>query len=120
KSCWISHATQPAALRRAFVALLLVGFGVQSMPSLGQTLTNLTMSPTTIASGQTATGTVTLSAAAPTGGISVCLATNTAPVISIPSSVTVAQGSTTGNFTINWRRKWDPYDLHGHRESWRR
>jgi uncharacterized repeat protein (TIGR03803 family) len=65
----------------------------------GLTLTSLTVNPSTIANGQTSTGTVTLSAAAPAGGSVVGLSSNSSFIV-VPGSVTVPAGSTSANFQI--------------------
>jgi len=63
-------------------------------------LTALSLSPTSVAGGTSSTGTVTLSAAAPTGGTVVSLSSNdVAKGVTVPSSVTVAVGKTSGTFT---------------------
>src|SRR5450759_948196 len=54
----------------------------------GITLSSLTLNPTTVSDGQPSTGTVTLSAAAPSGGSTVGLSSNSTFAI-VPSSVTV-------------------------------
>ena len=61
-------------------------------------LSAMTCSPASITSGSTATCTVWLSAPAPVGGLSISLSSNSA-ALTVPSSVTVAAGSTTGIFT---------------------
>lgn len=62
-------------------------------------LSSLSVSPGSFASGQTATGIIELSGPAPSGGASVSLAgTNNA--ISFPPAVTVTQGSDSANFTV--------------------
>jgi hypothetical protein len=63
------------------------------------TLSTLTLSPSTVMGGNTSTGTVTLSAAAPSGGVVVTLNDDSA-VASMPTSVTVAAGSTSGTFSV--------------------
>jgi hypothetical protein len=63
------------------------------------TLASLSVNPTSISSGVSSTGTVTLTGAAPPGGIVVLLASSD-PSAMIPASVTVAAGSNTGTFTI--------------------
>jgi hypothetical protein len=67
-------------------------------PSEAVTLTSLSVNPAAISSGVSSTGTVTLSGAAPAGGISVSLA-STNPSAAVPASITVAAGSATANFT---------------------
>ena len=63
------------------------------------TLTSLTVSPTTVVGGASSTGTVSLSAAAPSGGAVVSLSDNSAAA-TVPVSVTVAAGSTSRTFTV--------------------
>lgn len=66
----------------------------------GVALKSISLSPTSLAGGMTSTGTVTISAAAPTGGVTINL-TNSNPLIaSVPATVTVLQGQTTGTFTV--------------------
>jgi hypothetical protein len=65
----------------------------------GDTLTGLTVAPTSVAGGSSSTGTVTLSQAAPTGGIQVTLASSTGSA-KVPASVTVPSGSKSTTFTI--------------------
>ena len=69
-------------------------------PPPGPTLTALTANPTTVVGGNTSTGTVTLSAAAPSGGAVVSLSDNSMAV-SVPASVTVSGGATSATFTIS-------------------
>jgi hypothetical protein len=61
-------------------------------------ISNLTVSPTGIVGSGTVTGTVTLSAAAPSGGATVLLASSD-PSVTVPPSVTVSAGSQTATFT---------------------
>ena len=56
-------------------------------------------SPNPVHGGQTATGTVTLNAAAPAGGVVVALS-SASPAFTVPASVTVAQGATSATFAI--------------------
>lgn len=63
------------------------------------TLSGVAVNPSSVAGGGSSTGTVTLSAAAPSGGASVALSDNAAAV-SVPASVTVPGGSTGANFAI--------------------
>ncbi len=65
----------------------------------GITLSSLTVNPSTIANGQTSTGTVTLSAGAPAGGSVVGLSSNSSFIV-VPGSVTVPAGSTRAQFQI--------------------
>ena len=65
----------------------------------GVTLTTLSINPTSVTGGTSATGTVTLSGAAPSGGVSVSLSSNNAAA-TVPGSVTVAAGSSTATFAV--------------------
>jgi hypothetical protein len=64
------------------------------------TLTSLTLTPTTVVGGNTVAGKVTLSGAAPAGGMIVTL-TDTNTATTMPASVTVLAGTTSKTFTIN-------------------
>jgi len=55
---------------------------------------------TTIASGSTSSASVTLNAAAPTGGAQVSLTSSNTAAASVPASVSVAAGQTVANFTV--------------------
>ena len=65
-------------------------------------LSGLTVSPTSVtggASGATITGTVTLSGAAPTGGVTIALGSGNAAV-TVPTGVVVPEGAPSAPFTI--------------------
>jgi hypothetical protein len=64
------------------------------------TVSKVSISPTSVTGGSSATGTVTLSAAAPSGGAVVSLSSNQGAA-DPGSSVTVASGSTSANFNIS-------------------
>lgn len=64
------------------------------------TLTALTVSPTSVAGGTNATGTVMLGSAAPSGGVAVSLGSNLPGSASVPATVTVPAGTTSATFTI--------------------
>lgn len=65
------------------------------------TLSLLSLSPPSVTAGNTSTGTVTLTAAAPTGGAVVPLASSSTSVATVPASVTVAAGATSATFTVS-------------------
>jgi hypothetical protein len=67
-------------------------------PPPSATLTAVSVNPTAVVGGNPSTGTVTLSAAAPSGGALVSLSDNSTAV-SVPASVTVAAGATSATFT---------------------
>ncbi|HEV2914291.1 MAG TPA: FG-GAP-like repeat-containing protein [Pyrinomonadaceae bacterium] len=62
-------------------------------------VSSLTVSPASVIGGRTSTGKVTLNAAAPAGGAIVSLSDNIAST-TIPASITIPEGATTGTFTI--------------------
>ncbi|HEU0119537.1 MAG TPA: hypothetical protein VFQ91_03355 [Bryobacteraceae bacterium] len=70
-----------------------------SQPGVG-TIGSLTLSPSTVASGAASTGTVTLAAPAPAGGVLVNLSSGNATA-TVPASVTVAAGSSSASFPIS-------------------
>ena len=58
----------------------------------------VTFNPSTVTGGQPSTGTVTLSRAAPTGGSVVALASSNTAAATVPASITVPAGATSGTF----------------------
>ncbi len=66
---------------------------------LPPTLTAVTLSPASVTGGTSSTGTVTLSGAAPTGGISLKLTSGSAAA-TVPASITVPAGKTSATFTV--------------------
>src|SRR6266566_1302469 len=64
-------------------------------------LSALSVSPSTVTGGDSSTGTVTLSAPAPSGGAIVSLASSKPSVASVPASVTVPARATSATFTVN-------------------
>ena len=77
--------------------MLFAALGVTQASSV--TLSALTLNPTTVTGGSSSTGTVTLSAAAPTGGAVVNLSDNSAAA-TVPASVTVSAGTTSRTFSV--------------------
>jgi uncharacterized protein (TIGR03437 family) len=73
-----------------------VYLAVQTVP-VQVSLQSVTITPTSVTGGQTATGTVTLSGPAPTGGLDVQVSLNTQASIAIA----VAAGQTSATFQIN-------------------
>jgi hypothetical protein len=77
-----------------------VVFPVTATPLL-PSASSVTLNPTAVTGGsQSSTGTVTLSGPAPAPGAQVTLSSNNAAA-SVPSSVTISAGSTSGSFTIS-------------------
>lgn len=63
-------------------------------------LISLTISPTTVTAPTSATGTVTLSGAAPAGGLTITLRSSETRKATVPQTVTVLAGQTSRTFTI--------------------
>jgi hypothetical protein len=69
-------------------------------PNAPPLLQSVTISPTSVAGGTSATGTVFLSAPSPSGGISVTLATSNSSAAQVPGIVNVPAGRTSANFSV--------------------
>ena len=78
-------------------ALARYDAGASTAPAV--TLSALWASPNRVVGGTASTGTVTLNAAAPTGGVLVTLADDS-PATIVPGSVTVPAGETSATFTV--------------------
>jgi fibronectin type 3 domain-containing protein len=63
-------------------------------------LISLTITPTTVTAPNSATGTVTLSGAAPAGGLTITLRSSDTRKATVPQTVTVLAGQTSRTFTI--------------------
>lgn len=64
------------------------------------TASSLVLSPPSLTGGSSSTGSVTLSASAPTGGQSVVLTSSNGAVAAVPAGVTVPGGSTSTTFPV--------------------
>jgi len=73
-------------------------FTVQPAP-VTPTLQSLTLSGATVVGGGSVTGTITLSGAAPTGGVQVLVSSGN-PIAQVPTFVTVSSGQSSATFTI--------------------
>jgi len=60
----------------------------------------LTIAPSAVTAGTSATGSVTLVAPAPSGGATVALSSSLPSIVGVPSSVTIPSGQTTASFSI--------------------
>jgi hypothetical protein len=63
-------------------------------------LSSFTVNPSSVVGGDTATGTVGLSTAAPAGGLTVSLGSRIPSAASVPPSVTVPEGATSASFIV--------------------
>lgn len=66
----------------------------------GVTLQSVTVSPSSVTGGNPTSAFVSLSGGAPPGGAAVALSSSNPSVVSIPASVTVAEGTTARGFTV--------------------
>src|SRR6266566_4987267 len=64
-------------------------------------LSALSVSPSTVTGGDSSTGTVTLSAPAPSGGAIVSLASSDTSVATVPDTITVPTGATSTTFPVS-------------------
>jgi hypothetical protein len=64
-------------------------------------LSSITVDPTSVLGGVSATGKVTLASAAPAGGLVVTLTSSNTAAAKAPASVTVSAGATTASFTVS-------------------
>ena len=67
------------------------------------TLERITLEPNPVVGGNPSTGTLTISAPAPAGGLQVQLSSNNPNVASVPASVTVPAGQRTASFRVDTR-----------------
>jgi hypothetical protein len=78
----------------------VIELGYNPGPAGPAALISLSVSPAAVTGGQSVTGTVTLTGAAPASGALVSL-TSANPAASVPGSVTVPANAASANFTIN-------------------
>jgi IPT/TIG domain-containing protein/putative pyrroloquinoline-quinone-binding quinoprotein len=76
------------------------------LPATGPALASLSLSPTTVRSGNSSQGTVTLSGPAPAGGMQINLSSSNTSVATVPASVAIAAGSNSATFTVQAGRVW--------------
>jgi hypothetical protein len=67
----------------------------------GGTLTSITINPTSVNSGTTATGTATLASTAPAGGAMISLSSSNTNVATVPATVIIPEGQSSIDFAIN-------------------
>ena len=72
-------------------------------PPSSVALSSLTLNPTSVNGGSASTGKVTLSGAAPSGGVVISLASSSTSAASVPASVTVSAGNTIATFQVATR-----------------
>lgn len=69
-------------------------------PVPGPSLTSLTLNPASVIGGSSSTGSVALSAPAPSGGAVVSLSSSNTTVATVPSNLTIPAGATSATFTV--------------------
>jgi hypothetical protein len=79
----------------------VLDFELSSSAPASVALSSLSVNPTSVTGGNSSTGTVTLSGAAPAGGAIVTLSSSNTTAARVPSSVTVAAGATSATFTVS-------------------
>ncbi len=96
---WNNDILNPAFSLLTASDFEIVQLGWNPAPSSTAALASMSASPTAVFGGSGATGTVTLSAAAPAGGALVTLTSGSASV-TVPAGVTVAAGASAATFAI--------------------
>ena len=96
---WNNDILNPAFrnLTASDFEVIELGYNPATAPSAS--LASVSIKPSSIAGGQPATGTVTLSGAAPAGGAVISLASAN-PAASVPGSITVPASTSSANFTV--------------------
>jgi len=92
---YTGHITVTSSGAQGSPATITVTFAVTTV----STLSSVTLNPSTVLGGANSTGTVILSAPAPSGGAIVSLSSNSPSAVA-PTSVTVLAGATTAAFTV--------------------
>jgi hypothetical protein len=95
---WDNDILNPAfyALTASDFDVIRLGYNPSVAPAA---LSSVSVSPSSVTGGQPGTGTVSLTAAAPAGGIVVDLSSGD-PAAAVPATVTVNADATSGNFTV--------------------
>jgi hypothetical protein len=96
---WNNSILNPAFRSLTASDFEVVQLGYNPPSAAPAMLSSLTVTPTSVTGGQSANGTITLSAAAPTGGAAVNLS-SASPAVTVPSSVTVPAGASSVSFVV--------------------
>jgi hypothetical protein len=97
---WNNDILNPAFSSLTANDFEVIQLGYNPAPVGPAALNSVSVSPATVTGGQSATGTVNLTGAAPANGAAVSL-TSANPAASVPSSVTVPGSSSSANFAVN-------------------
>jgi len=101
-SATFAITTNGVANNETVTVAAAIGTSVQkaSLTINAPTFSSLSVSPTSVVGGTSATGTITLIGDAPKSGVVIGLTSNNASA-TVPQSITVASGTNTATFTIN-------------------
>ena len=97
---WRVRAFNSADVAGPFSSSRRFTAGAVSTPPAPASLSAVSVSPSSLVGGNKATGTVTLTSAAPSGGAVVTLSSANPSVAAVPVSVTVAAGASSVTFTV--------------------
>jgi hypothetical protein len=96
---WDNDILNPAFRNLTASDFEVIQLGYNPPSTAPATLSSISVNPASVSGGQSSTGTVTLSAAAPATGANVNLASAN-PAATIPVSLTIPSGSSSGNFIV--------------------
>jgi len=97
---WNNNILNPAFSNLSANDFEVIELGYNPAPVGPAALNSVMVSPSTVTGGQSSTGTVSLTAAAPSAGALVNLSSAN-PAATAPSSVTVPSGSSSANFAVS-------------------
>ncbi|MBM4260707.1 MAG: hypothetical protein FJ145_04600 [Deltaproteobacteria bacterium] len=97
---WNNNILNPAFRSLTASDFEVIQLGYNPTTSTMASLSSVSAAPRTITGGQSTTGTVSLTTAAPNGGAVVSLSSAN-PAVTVPASVTVLASATTANFAVN-------------------
>jgi hypothetical protein len=72
-----------------------------SSPSNGSLVSSVTLSATSVPAGSTSAGSVALTSAAPSGGVTIALASSNPAVATVPATMTVPSGAASAAITVS-------------------
>ena len=96
---WNNDILNPAFRNLTASDFEVIQLGYNPPSTAPATLNSLAVNPASVSGGQSSTGTLTLSAGAPTAGATVGL-TSANPAATVPVSVTVPAGASSANFIV--------------------
>ena len=97
---WNNDILNPAFRNLSASDFEVIELGYNPAIAAPASLASVSIKPSSITAGQPATGTVTLSGAAPAGGAVISLASAN-PAASVPGSITVPASTSSANFTVS-------------------